>query len=146
MSRVIVDKTDLKQVLAPHARKALLAGLNHIKTEAKKKTPVGVTGLARAGIDFKIESDFKGYVGPTGAGALYYAYIEDGRAPGKQPPIDAIELWAQRVAKADPFLIARAIGHNGVIGKHIFKNIEENDRSKIEQIVSRVLKSLDEKI
>jgi hypothetical protein len=58
--------------------------------------------------------------GGDGTVATYGRVMEFGRAPGKFPPIAAIERWAARHGirgKGAAFLIARAIAKRGIKGK-----------------------------
>lgn len=77
----------------------------------------------------------------------YWKYVERGRGPGKQPPLDAIDKWVQLSDMANvaaeegmttrqlAFLIARKIGREGTEGKHIFYMIFE---SHLDDWVSRI--------
>lgn len=67
----------------------------------------------------------------------YWRWIEDGRGPGKQPPLQSIVEWVERSELANEaaqagmtvrqmaFLIARKIGREGTQGKHIIFDIME---------------------
>ena len=75
----------------------------------------------------------------------YWKYVEYGRKPGKQPPVDSIADWIKikRIipepingkipdTKQLAFLIARKIGRDGVEGKHIMnKMIHSNQMDLI---------------
>ena len=66
----------------------------------------------------------------------YWKYLEDGRAPGRFPPVDRIREWIRvkpivpypdsrgRVPSPDQlaFLIGRSIAENGIEGKHLLEN------------------------
>lgn len=85
--------------------------------------------------------------------AAYYIYLEQGRRPGKMPPIDAIVKWI-RVKKITPypyrlpsgksvipserslaFLIARAIGRRGMPAHNYMANtIEDVEGEMIKEL------------
>lgn len=57
--------------------------------------------------------------------ADYYTYIENGRLPGKQPPVDQIYKWLKNKHLPEErnlsWAIAKSIAKQGVPGKHIFE-------------------------
>lgn len=73
--------------------------------------------------------------------AGYWYFVERGRGPGKQPPLQNIADWVERtgiaaLANTDgknisvrslAFLIARKIGREGTAGKHIVNDIIANN-------------------
>lgn len=76
--------------------------------------------------------------------AGYWYYVEYGRRPGKQPPIDAMEAWINKTGmvpypdengktpsvRSLAFLIARKIGREGTKGKGIIHDIVERNQAK----------------
>lgn len=58
--------------------------------------------------------------------ADYWEYVENGRLPGKQPPLDAIKRWIQ--SKNLPqqnnldWAIAKSIAKKGIPAKHILQD------------------------
>lgn len=89
----------------------------------------------------------------------YWYYIENGRGPGRMPPIDAIEKWI-RIKPIIPnainnrvpdtrqlaYLIARKIGEEGTTGYHDLERTLNDSESQIntikQEIISSVIKSL----
>lgn len=98
----------------------------------------------------------------------YWKYLEDGRSPGRFPPVDRIREWIRvkpivpypdsrgRVPSPDQlaFLIGRSIAENGIEGKHLLENamdetsdwmtlideaIEMDVREEIDEILSLIL-------
>lgn len=80
----------------------------------------------------------------------YWYYVENGRKPGKMPPIKVIKDWIQvkrivprplrgKVPSPDQlaFLIARKIGRDGIPAKHILeRTIQETDiSSRVTQVI-----------
>lgn len=63
--------------------------------------------------------DFDAFVGPAGAPSLYAYFADQGRKPGRMPPIEAIAYWTQRKRlNLNPYLVARSIARKGTKGAH----------------------------
>ena len=89
--------------------------------------------------------------------ADYWKYVEYGRGPGKQPPIDAIEQWV-KVKPVVPnaingrvpdtrqlaFLIARKIGREGIEPKHYLRDTMYSEEVNI--IINALKRTLTEQI
>jgi hypothetical protein len=64
------------------------------------------------------------------ASSVFYApIVEQGRRPGRRPPLAPIRLWVRRKLGVGPreerqvaFLVARKIGRVGFAGVHMFRN------------------------
>lgn len=69
----------------------------------------------------------------------YWKWVENGRGPGKQPPIDKIENWVRikhiafktkngtaLSSKSTSFAIAKSISKKGTKGKYFLKHIQDN--------------------
>ena len=69
--------------------------------------------------------------------APHARYVEDGRRPGKMPPVAKIAAWAGRkMGRPDlGFVIARAIGRRGIGPTPILKS--EDFKVRIREIVRR---------
>lgn len=87
--------------------------------------PVGATGLSRQGWGTKVERGLSAVKGIVSNPIDYALFVDQGRAPGKMPPIAPIELWVRRVlglgqgkSRRVAFLVARAIGRRGTKGAH----------------------------
>jgi len=92
---------ELKQVI----RKTKIAVLMQLTNDIADKTPVGVSGQLRAGVDWKEEGWNKGRVYEKGPGARYVEVVEKGRRKNKKfPPPDAIKLWLRRTDKGRAFV------------------------------------------
>lgn len=85
----------------------------------------------------------------------YWYFIENGRKPGKRPPIEAIENWINikpivpdarsgRVptTKQLAFLIARSIGENGTQGHHLLKETLDDSEALITAIKQEIAKEI----
>lgn len=79
----------------------------------------------------------------------YWKYVEYGRKPGKQPPIEPLVDWIKikRIipepingkipdTKQLAFMIARKIGRDGVEGKHIMNKMVHS--SQMESIINDI--------
>lgn len=106
---------------------AVTSIVEQIATEAKQRTPVGVSGLLRASIATRVTQGtdsshlVRGEV-YTGAQAPYAVYVEEGTKP-HWPPRAPLELWATRVLGNTKlwFVVARAIARRGTRGRHMFQ-------------------------
>ena len=82
--------------------------------------------------------------------ADYYIYIEDGRLPGKQPPIDVIEKWIQNKHLPEQrnlkWAIAKSISKKGIVGKHILEKsldlIEPSLDKEIDKQVNKLINQI----
>lgn len=91
-----------------------------------KNTPVGATGHLRQSITHDISGSGIAIVGRVYSTdvPIKVASVEEGRAPGRMPPMAPIELWVRRKLGGDrnvAFLVARAIGRRGTKGAHMFQ-------------------------
>lgn len=79
--------------------------------------------------------------------ADYYEYIENGRLPGKQPPITAIQNWLQNkhlpLERNLSWAIAKSIAKRGIPGKHILERsldiIEPNLDKEIDKQTNKLI-------
>ncbi len=118
-------------IMSRELKSSLLEATLFVETKVAEKTPVGVAGELRAGIQGKVVSAVKGVVRVTGPGVTYGDIREKGRRPGKFPPVDAIALWVKRViapqnVKAVSFLVARKIARFGYKGAFMFRDTEND--------------------
>ncbi len=102
----------------------------------KLETPVNF-GTARASIAREMYGTPVDLTGMVTIGVPYGYYVENGRAAGRMPPVEAIELWVIRkgfqwttksggktrpmTSRQMAFVIARSIGERGTKGAHMFK-------------------------
>lgn len=98
---------------------AMSASLSLLEQNVKQRTPVS-SGDTAASIGTEITKGAGVVKGELAFAADYAYWVEKGRAPGRWPPIDKMELYARRTtgasgkeARAIAFLIARAIGTRG---------------------------------
>lgn len=90
----------------------------------------------------------------------YWKWVEEGRAPGKFPPLDKIEEWI-RVKPVAPypdskgkvpsneqlaFLIGRKIAQEGTEGKHLLEDAMESTRDWMELIEEGIDKDVREQL
>jgi hypothetical protein len=110
------------------------------------------TGKTRDSIQ-AIRTDNKGLqIVATGDRAQIIQYIENGRRPGKQPPLEAILTWMNEVGLTTgnerndhntAFMLARSIGRYGSQGHHIFeRSTDEIDRNANKEIADAVKRAL----
>lgn len=93
-------------IVSQELRSAMQESVLILESEVAQETPVNF-GTLRAGIRGEVQTPFMGTVGVVGPGERYYKFVEDGRRPGKFPPMKAIILWVRR--KLKPHVLARSI-------------------------------------
>lgn len=107
-----------------------------IKSDLSSKR---IDDTREAGNSIRIETtENKTEIHITSVGIDYLYYLDQGRGPGKFPPVDKIEAWvANKPVDIDPFLVGRKIAREGTT---IYK-----DRSKgimLDEKRREVLKTL----
>ena len=90
----------------------------------------------------------------------YWKYVEEGRGPGKFPPLDKIEEWI-RIKPVAPypdsrgrvpsnkqlaFLIGRKIAEEGTEGRHLLDNAIESTQDWMEIIEQAISKDIEMEI
>lgn len=84
--------------------------------------------------------------------ADYLEYVDEGRKPGKFPPLKALDKWIVRrgIAPRDKkgkfipresvkFLIARSIAKNGIKGIHVVRKTIEEVYSKKQELIAEAV-------
>lgn len=142
------------EVIADEMRATMIMSLDTIEGAVKARTPVGVTGAARASIytDVKAVSltgqaiDLEGVIAAPEAGSPipYIMALEEGLEPGQAHPgtqmVSSLELWAIRKlgvsaanARGVAWAIAKKIEAKGTKGAHMFRDGLVATRDSIEQ-------------
>lgn len=90
----------------------------------------------------------------------YWKYVEEGRGPGKFPPLDKIEEWI-RIKPVAPypdsqgrvpsnkqlaFLIGRKIAEEGTEGRHLLQNAIDSTQDWMEIIEQAISKDIETEI
>lgn len=127
MERIRRGFAESPQVIGRELNKYLLNTAIDMQRDSAKEAPVdtgtlqSVIRLSRSNLRYRVypESD-------------YAVYAHDGRKPGKQPPVEAVESWARRKG-IDPFLVARAIGRKGTKGKPFLEIAFNKNKMKAER-------------
>lgn len=90
-------------------------------------TPVN-SGALRGSITTAVTGTPVSLHGEVVTDIIYGWPVEEGRRPGRMPPVDAIQLWVTRKlgiggleARRVAYVIARAIGRRGTKGAFMFK-------------------------
>lgn len=110
------------------------------RTNIIKRTPVGFSRAARGGWGSEIRG--RGTSRVTGIitnPVLHIPPLEEGRAPGRRPPIEALIPWVGSKLGIPPgparrsvaFLIARKIGRSGTEGAHMIEEGWDATRDEI---------------
>lgn len=71
--------------------------------------------------------------------------IDQGRQPGRMPPVRALARWAERhgIDRRRGFFIARAIGRRGSKPVHFFKRAAEAGEKRIRQLVGDAARAIE---
>jgi hypothetical protein len=74
------------------------------------------------------------------ANAEYGKYVDEGRLPGKFPPLDAIKEWCQvkGIPESAAFPIAKSIAENGIPPVQ-FLDVPFNNADKLVELISEQL-------
>ena len=134
----------------------MLSSLAILEGEVSGRTPVNFGSLLGS-IFHDAEGQDGQLIGIVGTAISYGGPVEFGRLPGKQPPIDAIELWVRRKlgisgneARSVAFLIARKIGREGTEGAFMFEKGFEAGKAPVERLwtglPARVIPKIEKKL
>lgn len=133
----------------PETHKVLTEALDWLTKTVKGKIP---DTRLKDNIGFKIDISNNTYEVQFLAPA-YWKYVEYGRNPGKQPPIDAIANWIS-IKRITPraynnklptqrglaYVIARSIGRKGIAGRHFLSTtldeFEFEFKERIEEAIT----------
>ena len=138
----LLNAQESQTILRREVGTAVQGIVEDIATQARARTPVGVSGILRASIGTKVTLGTdaahlaRGEVF-SGAQAPYAEFVEYGRRPGKFPPWgegSSLRLWVQRVIGdgSRTFIIARAIARRGIRGRFMFTQAMATVRPSIE--------------
>lgn len=125
------------------AKRSLTSVITEVVTlavsEIQPRTPVGWSGVARSSWQHEVRRALtaspKGVV--TNA-AAHLPFVEEGRRPGKMPPVEALIPWVGSKLGVPPerrpavaFLVARKIGRTGTPGAHMIEEGWEKTHRRI---------------
>ena len=85
---------------------------NEIKDDLSSK---GIDDTREAANSIRVETSEQGTkISIASIGIDYLYYLDQGRGPGKFPPVDKIEAWvANKPVDINPFLVGRKIAREG---------------------------------
>lgn len=128
LERFAADLPAFDATVITEQRAAMHASLAGLEQAITVRTPVNA-GTARQGWTHQVTGSPARLLGEEFNPVAYAMPLETGRRPGKQPPTDAILLWATRKlgltgneARSAAFLIARAIGRRGTQGAFMLRD------------------------
>jgi len=108
-------------------------------------TPVN-SGALRGSITTAVTGTLANVHGEVVTDIIYGWPVEEGRKPGKMPPIDAIQLWVKRKlgiggdeSRRVAFVIARAIARRGTKGAFMFKQGFEQATPTVVALFRRIV-------
>jgi hypothetical protein len=121
------------RIVMDELRTGMTKSVLAVEADAKRGAPVD-RGQLRRSLTHEVQVRSREVVGRAGTNLEYAKFVEDGRGPGKMPPVSVIEDWAGRHGAAGAgFLIARAIGRRGTRPKPYLKPAFEQNAAKISQ-------------
>ena len=102
------------------------------------------SGRVRKGGDLSYEAGFE---------IAYAEYVENGRPPGKMPPVKLIAEWAKKKLRVDDerkmtvgFLIAKKIAESGTKAKHFFSEAVAEVSKTIKDDLKNLITKAERKI
>lgn len=132
---VTIDDSDLRGLVLKARveiplilRTEMQAFASKVKTLAQfYATPHSGDGHVASMITYRTKPTTYDYTAEVVASAPESIYVEEGRGPGDPPPVDIIAGWAARhgIDTEAAYLIARAIGRNGMEGLHFMRSAGE---------------------
>ncbi len=145
------DIPDPAGIIPPELERAVREAVALLEREAKIRTPIGATEVARGsigsevrrGVSFGRGIRIRGLIGSP---QRHVDVLERGRRPGaRRPPAEALELWVRRKlgirdiqeAKRVAFVIARSIGRKGTKAVEMFKEAAEDNLDAVTRIFDR---------
>lgn len=141
------------KVVDEEMRRALNAGVLHLKGAIQPETPVGVTGALRAGVQTSITGEATSLVGRVFDPVSYAMPVESGSRP-HFPPVGPLQLWVrrklgitdEREVRSVAFLVARAISRRGTPAVQMFRRSFDAHRDRVlgffEQANARIVARL----
>lgn len=110
-------------------------------------TPVGATAILAGSITTDITGSAVNLTGRVFSQdrPVKVASVEEGRKPGKMPPVESILLWVRRKLGGDrsvAFLVARSIGRKGTKGAGMFSKAFQERKGRVEQMWDKALDRL----
>ena len=130
-----IDKLEeAPELVEKHMTAAMDASLDLLVNWTVDGTPVNL-GLLRGSWTKEVTGTPQNLTGEMMTPLVYGWPVETGRKPGKQPPVDAIELWVKRKlgAGADSrqiaWAIARHIAIHGTEGAHMVETAYNRAKS-----------------
>jgi HK97 gp10 family phage protein len=138
---------DGEQIVRAEVKTGMTKSVMAIEADAKRGAPVD-RGQLRRSLTHEVEVSGRNITGRAGTNLEYAPYVEDGRGPGKMPPVEVIEAWAGRHGAAGAgFQIARAIGQRGARPQPFLKPAYQANKGKIERELGQVtLRRIAEKL
>ena len=120
LSKEVLEQLD--DILTVFAKDTIAGMVRTIKNKNKVATGNLIRSFGYKVVttlkDISVEIDFDDYG----------EFVDEGRKPGKQPPVSAIAKWCQvkGIPTSAAFPIAKAIGKKGIKGIHFTKFYNKN--------------------
>lgn len=141
----------LERALAEGHEAAARAVVNEVRFQTIESDSVASKGFLNS-IDKQFEMRGAVRAWLIGSALPYAPFVEYGRRPGKQPPVDAILRWIVFKGIGGPhprrqaFAIARSIGKKGVKGRYPFRRAVESSLPRIDEAMGAALDKVKDEI
>lgn len=138
--RIPAELRNLRPLVAAPSQRAARRSADLLKRQLRQalREQDGVaTGDLYESIDATVFESAR-LIQATAFSTLKYAiFYEEGRAPGRMPPVEKLEEWAllkgipDDEAKSVAWAIATTIAEEGTKGKHVFRDVSKRVRPDI---------------
>ncbi len=105
-----------------------------LEDEVKQRWPRGGPGTSHSFRSIRRDVDRNGNWGRVYTTVGYGLYVEEGRKPGRMPPLRRLAPWARR-AGIPVFPLARAIGRRGTEGKFAMRDGAKAAQPRIRRLL-----------
>lgn len=136
-----------QKVLPSQMRAALVASVGIIQPKIQEETPVGATGQLRNSYSHELDGSplslkqAAKIVNP----ALHHDFVDQGRAPGRRPPVSALIPWVGtklgvpvEERRQVAYLVARKIGAEGTEGADMVRQGWFKARPRVKKVLESV--------
>jgi len=134
---------EFSAIFAELGQAHMTIAVNLVQGAVQRNSPVN-TGAYRSGISNSVQL---GELTITGSvfsqdDPIKVAVIEEGRRPGRFPPVGVITRWVQLVIRPPAnklrqvaYLVGRAIAERGIAGKHVFQRSFTETEPEVQRIL-----------
>ncbi len=116
-----------------------------VEGEIKKRWPKGSPGTSTSfrSIEHQVDRRKPPRWGKVRSTSGYGRFVEEGRRPGKMPPMRAIAPWVRRAGmpRSATFLVARSIGRHGTKGHWAMRDGGKAARKAVRKLLGKQVRT-----